>query len=333
MLLWSCNMTRLSILIMLLVPVIGQAQFQRPTPVNLHFTITVNDNTTKAQHLTLEFMDAVGSSGAFDRRDTGNDGIVVFNTYSGLHRFRISGPGIQTYEGEVELSQNERVHHERVIVRSIPDGTAVVSETAAAGSGPVPAIRLKIPPKAQKDFEKGTEAMNKQQWDASRKYYEAAIREYPDFDMAYNGLGVVQVENKEIERARRSFERALELNPDYAGASRNLARILISENRYSESLKLLKRSLETEPGNAWALTYAAYAELLEHNFEDALGDARKVHALPHEGLANAHVVAALSLEAKSLPQEALAEWKLYLAEDPNGPSAARARKAIAASGK
>jgi tetratricopeptide (TPR) repeat protein len=326
-------MTRARFLLAILLAITAVCHAQRrlnqPSPVTVHFTVTINDNTTKAQHVTLEMMDSVGSSGAFDRRETDNDGVVVFQTLSGMHRFRISGPGIRPYEGEVDLNSNERVHHERVIVQG-KTGDAVTNLTANVSSKPVPAIRLKIPDKAQKEFDKGTEALRKEQWGASLKYFEKAIHEYPDYDLAYDGLGVVQMQRNEVEQARRSFTKALELNPDFAGAGRNLARILISENNYPEALRLLKRSLETEPQNAWALTYAAYAELQAHQFEEALADARKVHELPHEGLANTHVVAARALEALARDQEAIEQWKLYLVEDPNGPNAARARAVLAA---
>jgi tetratricopeptide (TPR) repeat protein len=297
--------------------------------VTLHFTVTIDDSMTKAQHVTFEFMDSVGSSGAFDRRETDNEGVVVFQTLPGMHRFRISGEAIQPYEGDINLNRNERVHHERVTVRSKPVGNNVMSSPAAS-SNSVPAVRLRIPPKAQKAYEKAGEAMRKQQWDTSLKFFAIAIREYPDYDMAYNGLGVVQVQRNQIEQARRSFSKALELNPDFAGAGRNLARILISENNYPEALRLLKRSLATEPQNAWALTYAAYAELQAHDFENALADAQKVHTLPHDGLANAHVISARALEAMGRKSEALKEWNLYLVEDPKGPNAERARQALRA---
>ncbi len=304
-------------------------RLEQPVPVTLRFTVTVNDSMTKAQHVRLELMDAVGSSGAFDRRETDNDGMVTFQTLSGMHRYVISGPGIIPYEGEVELNRTERVHSERVIVRSKP-GESPSPDGSPSPQQSVAAIRLKIPTKAKKQFERGTKALNRQEWDKSQGYFEAAIREYPEYDLAYDGLGIVYVQKNEVENAREAFRKAIALNPDFSRAYRDLARIYLSENNFPEALKLLKKSLETEPLDAWALTYAAYAELQAHNFEDALEDAKKVHVLPHVALANCHVIAARALEALQRNQEALQEWKLYLSEDPTGPNAERARQVLAA---
>ncbi len=81
--------------------------------------------------------------------------------------------------------------------------------------------------------------------------------------------------------------------------------------------------------NAWALTNAAHAELQLHRFKEAAEHAQRVHALPHDGLANAHVIAGYALEALGQQQEAAEQWRLYLKEDPKGPNAKRAMEAVA----
>ncbi len=81
--------------------------------------------------------------------------------------------------------------------------------------------------------------------------------------------------------------------------------------------------------NSWALTNAAYAELELHRFKEAAEHALRVHGLPHDGLANAHVIAAYALEALGQQQEAAAQWRLYLKEDPKGPNAKRAQESVA----
>jgi len=42
---------------------------------------------------------------------------------------------------------------------------------------------------------------------------------------------------------------------------------------------------------------AAHAELQLHRFKEAAEHAQRVHGLPHDGLANAHVIAGYALEA------------------------------------
>jgi tetratricopeptide (TPR) repeat protein len=270
-------------------------------------------------------MDAVGGSSAMDKQLTDQDGRVEFNTISGAHRIRITGDDFHPYEGEFEIAPTESYHIENFAVRPKSDGKAASTD----GKNSVPAIRLRIPDNAHKEFERGSKAMEAQRWGESRKHFQAAVDLYPEYDLAYNGLGVACSQLNDTPAARQAFVKATELNDKFAGAQRNLARILLSEHNYQEVAALLNRSLNVEPANAWALTNAAHAELQLHRFKEAAGHALQVHGLPHDGLANAHVIAAYALEALGQPQEAVEQWRLYLKEDPKGPNAKRAREAVA----
>ena len=102
-----------------------------------------------------------------------------------------------------------------------------------------------------------------------------------------------------------------------------------SEHNFEEADRLLIQSLVIDPGNVRALTYAANAELLLHKYSEAVEHARKVHSLPHDGLAGAHIIAARALEGTQQPDEAVKEYRLYLAEEPAGRDVPIARDAIA----
>jgi tetratricopeptide (TPR) repeat protein len=325
MLLWPLSKTALSVLA-LAAACAGQRPSMAPAPVTLRLFVTVDSDSQKAANVTVELMDAVGFSSAMSSKLTDTAGTVTFRTLSGGHRVRITGPDIEAYEGDLEIAPNEPVHMERIRVHR-------VRIARPAGESPpgnqVPAIRLHVPAAARKAFDQGTEAMRQQLWEKSRTLFETAIREYPQYDMAYNGLGAVQMQTNDVDAARQSFSKALELNPDFAGANRNLARLLLGERKNREALPLLLRSLTTEPDNVWALTNAANSEFLQQDFSNAVLYARKVHSLPHDGFASAHIVAARALEATQQPAEALAEYRLYLAEAPKGPDAERAQAAVA----
>jgi Flp pilus assembly protein TadD len=288
--------------------------------------VTIDDDSNKAANVTVELMDAVGLGSAMNSKLTDNDGGVVFQTTTGTHRIRITGPNIQTYEGDLEIARSETMHMERIRVHPAPGGQP---RDASSSGTLMPAVRLRIPTPARRAFEKGTEAMNQQHWQESRALFERAIREYPQFDMAYNGLGAVLMQLNDVEAARRAFAKAIELNPDFAGANRNLARILLSEHKNRDALPLLLRSLTAEPDNAWALTNAANSEFLAQDFNSAILYAHKAHSVPHEGFASVHIVAARALEANHQPLDALVEYRLYLEEAPFGPDVLRAQAAVA----
>ena len=318
-----------SVIVMLAVAGVCAAQGQRmetPKLVPLRLIITVDGDAEKAGYVTVELMDSVGSSSATDRKLTDNDGRVSFQALAGLHRVRITGPDIRPYEGELEIVRNEASHVERIRVRRAETDRRT-SETSPPGL--VPALRLRVPAPARKAFEQAGEAMRQQHWQESRTLFETAIREYPQYDLAYNGLGMVQVELKEVDAAAQSFSKAIELNPTFSAAYRNLARISFTRRNYEEADKLLVKSLEDDPLNAWALTSAANAELIFHKYSDAITHARKAHSVPHQGLGGVHIVAALALEATQQPLDVLKEYQLYLDEEPNGRDVTRARTAVA----
>jgi tetratricopeptide (TPR) repeat protein len=319
-----------TIVVMLVIAGVCAAQMQRmapPKPVPLRLIITVDGDAEKAGYVTVELMDAVGSSSATDRKLTGNDGRVSFPAVTtGLHRIRITGPDIRPYEGELEIARNEASHVERIRVRHAENDRRT---SATSPGGLVAALRLRVPASARKAFEQAGEAMRQQHWQESRALFETAIREYPQYDLAYNGLGMVEVELNEADAARQSFSKAIELNANFSAAYRNLARISFTQRNYEEADNLLVKSLEDDPLNAWALTSAANAELILHKYNDAITHARKAHSVPHQGLGGVHIVAALALEATQQPVDALKEYQLYLDEEPNGRDVARARAAVA----
>jgi tetratricopeptide (TPR) repeat protein len=318
-----------SIVVMLVMAGVCGAQMQRmapPKPVPLRLIITVDGDAEKAGYVTVELMDAVGSSSATDRKLTDNDGRVSFQALAGMHRIRITGPDIRPYEGEFEIARNEASHVERIRVRRAETDRRT---SEASSGGLVAALRLRVPASARKAFEQAGEAMRQQHWQESRTLFETAIREYPQYDLAFNGLGMVEVELNDVDAARKSFSKAIELNPDFPAAYRNLARISFAQRNYEEAEKLLVKSLEDEPLNVWALSSAANAELILHKYNDAITHARKAHSVPHQGLAGVHIVAALALEATQQPLDALKEYQLYLDEEPSGRDAARAKAAVA----
>ena len=318
----------LTAVVLLAGAMVCRAQRERPDPlklVALRLMVSIDGDMEKAANVTVELMDAVGSGSALDTKLTDNDGRVAFQALTGLHRIRITGPNIKPYEGDLEIARNEASHLERIRVRHA-DVDRRTNETLPGGT--VAALRLTVPALARKAFEQAGEAMRQQHWQESRALFETAIREYPQYDLAYNGLGMVEVELNQVDAARESFSKAVKLNPDFPAAYRNLARISFAQRNYEEADTFLVKSLEGEPLNVWALSSASNAELLIHKYSDAIAHARQAHSVPHQGLAGVHIVAALALEATQQPLEAVKEYQLYLDEDPKGRDADRARKAI-----
>ena len=300
------------------------AQLAQPKQCRLRIVVT-DERQHPIPDLTVEVQDAVGFAPAGSSKQTAQDGRVDFNSYTGNHRIRITGSEIVTYEGEFEISPNETSHIENIRVKMKPP---VGGDNPAPGS-PIPASRLKIPGPAQKAYDKGNKSAEKNDWKAATDHYDQAIQLYPDYDLAYNALGVALSSQNDTAGAKAAFEKALSITPEYAMAGRNLARILLSEHDWKRADELLRKSLQIEPVNPWALTNTAYAELQLEEYADAAVNAQKVHSIPHVGFENAHYIAALALERLGKRDDARAEYDLYLKEAPTGPNAIRARESLA----
>jgi tetratricopeptide (TPR) repeat protein len=297
-----------------------------PRPVDVVINVFIDRMPNRApQGISIQLQNGMGSNEAELKTD--GNGTAQCHSLTGTHRLRIFGPDVQEYQENFDIELTEVRHIENVVVRSKP-GSAVTTSTGS-NSGLIPAARLKVPEKAQAEFKKGSKALEQKDWIGARKFFDSAIAIYPDYDVAYNGLGSAWAGGGNLAEARPAFERAITLNANFAEAERNLARISFAEKKYDEALTLLDKSLATDPLNSWALTSAANAALLTHHYDQAIAYARKAHGVPHQGSAGVHIVAALALEATQQPVEAVREYQLYLDEDPKGRDADRAQKAIA----
>lgn len=300
------------------------AQFNQPNPCRIMIEVTYEDGREKVEFAEVELSDALGTSSAMDRKDTNKDGRVEFQSYTGRHRVRIRGADIVTYDGDFEISPGEGYHIERFRVKRNPDAAASGSPV----SGVTTAARFAIPGEARKEYEKGRELLVKQKWEDARQHFQTVINLAPKFDLGHYYLGVAALQMKDIAAARASWERAVTLNDKFAEAQRAYARMLLPEKEYAKVADLLTKSLSVEPDNVWALQNLAFAELQLRRFADAQFHAQRVHSFKHEGMANAHMIAAYALDAQGKKSEAISEFRLYLKEDPKGPNVKRAQDFI-----
>src|SRR5262249_40373299 len=161
---------------------------------------------------------------------------VEFSTFTANKRIRVFGPGIAEHEETIQIEPVETRKMVNIIVKEIPksgDGSAIVVGSV------VPASRLAVPAKAQKEFQKGSESLGKKEWAEAKSHFEQAIAIYADYDVAYNGLGMASASAGDNQAARTAFEKAISLNPDFAEADRNLARISLAERKFDEADTLL----------------------------------------------------------------------------------------------
>lgn len=269
------------------------------------------------------------------------DGVTIGDTFTPSDSrvsFQVSNPG--TYRAEVsgtpvegtttETFRVDNMDRQKVVFVRVKPAAGPASAATKSDVPPVTsAADLRVPAEAKKVFHKGMQAWEQNDYPKAAECFEKAVALFPEYDTAYNNLGVMYFRLNQPEKARAAFEKSVALNDHNADADRNLARILLHEGNYVRAEDLLKKSLGVEPLNPVTLTLLCVAQAQSGQPDAALATARKTHQLPHEGYSLVHFVAGQALEQKGQPQDAYAEYQTYLQESPSGAEAQQVRSAMA----
>src|SRR5271170_3476593 len=203
----------------------------------------------------------------------------------------------------------------------------------AARSGAVPAsisaADLAIPAKAQKEFDKSNQFMDRHDFTKAIQHLHTAIAMYPAYAGAYNNLGVIYARLGDRALEGEALQKAIGINDHFAPAYVNLARMSIAAGDFPAAESTLNKASSLDPTDAMTLVLLACSEFMEKKFDQAIAASRKAHALsgPH---AFVHEVAARSYAQKRDAASAITELEQFLKEEPEGERADAARKELAA---
>ncbi len=249
---------------------------------------------------------------------------TITNILSGTtYILRVTGDGIMPTTQEVFLQTGEADHTEWV---DVSPRTTAAQPTSKTGS--IAVSDLNIPPDAQKELETGNDLFKQQKWDDAAQHYQKAIDIYPKYAMAYNNLGSARMRMNDVPAATAAFKKAVEINDKYAGAWFHLAQIQYEAHDLAGAEGDLQKVLATDPTNLQVLSTLAQTEMQLGKYDVSEQYVQKANAMPHPGLAIIHVIGAFDYQKLNKPADALAEYKKYLEEDPNGPMAPKVKATI-----
>jgi len=123
------------------------------------------------------------------------------------------------------------------------------------------------------------------------------------------------------------LEKAIGLNDHFALAYLNWARMSLANSDFADAETALTKASNLDSSDPRALVLLAYSRFMQGHLDQAIAISEKAHAMekPH---AFAHRVAARAFEQQKQLDRAVAELKLFLKEDPNGPLSDAARKEL-----
>ncbi len=89
------------------------------------------------------------------------------------------------------------------------------------------------------------------------------IEKWPDFEVAYNQLGIIYFQNGELKNALGSFAKAIGLNPGYLEAQRNYGLSLVESGDYKNGIETFDHILGKHPDDIETLLIMAnfYSEI------------------------------------------------------------------------
>jgi tetratricopeptide (TPR) repeat protein len=262
------------------------------------------------------------SEGVATFRVLGSYASTKGTTYA-TYRVRVFGSEIEEYIAEnVEPGRGDPILN--VTIRKKGE------KPIKASKGTVSAAGLKIPGKAQKELDKGTTALADGKLDVAKDHFQKAIESYPQFEVAYNNLGVVLMKQGDTAGGKQAFEKALSINDKYAGALVNLAKIKTQEKDYGAAMTMLKSSLSIEPLNPEALSNLCRTGIMAQQYQAVIDAAKTVHGVPqHEVDPICHYAAGLAYRNLHQTQEAIDEYILYVKEaNTSSDLVAQARESI-----
>lgn len=261
---------------------------------------------------------------------TNDTGTAEFeNLRSGQYRVKVTGDSIEPAEsGTIEIEGGRAFVSQMVAVRLRKDDS---SSGTGTGSQTVDVADLNIPKNAVDEYNRASKLIADRHFDKAIKNLSHAIALYPKFCSAYNNLAVCYYQLGQKNKEREALEKAVSTNSNCIPPMVSLARIAVEQDRNpAEAQKWLGQVFAAEPNNVEAMVFQARVYLMENNFDQAIAEADKVHALPHKGEAIVHYVAASAYQHKGDNADAIKELQLFLKEEPPGSRANLVRKQMEA---
>lgn len=315
-------MSRIVLALLLVLSAVTVPAQNNTSPCEVTIHVRSNDRDFNG-HVQVQVLSPSGTPVA--TVETNADGTATVTVMSGAtYHVQITGEGIEPASYEFFIFGGDTSHTENFNVKR---------SSAPAKPPTAPTISLaemNVPSKARDEMQKGSEAFDKGDMAKAQQHFEKAVAIYPQYARAYANLGIIAAKSGDRTKARAFFLKASEVDDKFLPAYVDLARIDIQEKNYRQAEATLGKVMAMNPAMSDALALLATAEYGNKDYDKALVDAQRVHLLGNDKpYANMHLLAGQILEMQNRTDEAAAEYKMFLKEDPSNSQAPAIKQAIA----
>jgi cytochrome c-type biogenesis protein CcmH/NrfG len=250
-----------------------------------------------------------------------------------------------------ELRASASGFHSRVISlvdldfgSNIDVGVIVVQRGAKMGGTTLSAIPYKAPKDARKAYEKGLQAEKNGKLADAHKYFETAVKLYPNSANAWFQLGAVLQKENEKDAARKAYTQATTIDGKFLPPYLSLAAMSFETGNWAEVLDLTRHILDLDPLNhvsgyildldpvnyADAYFYNAMANYKLNKIEDAEKSGLKAEQVDlRTHFPQLHLLLAEIFSRKGNYAMAIAQVQTYLELVPHAEDADRVREQLA----
>jgi tetratricopeptide (TPR) repeat protein len=224
----------------------------------------------------------------------------------------------------VAMNTQNQVYHVSLYARSVTDP----KDGQRAASSTVDLAYLRLPRKAQQEFERALRSSNEGNYDRSVRSLRTVLELEPNFSPAHNQLGINLYLLGRRQEAAQAFLKATQLDTCYSHAFVNLGKLLNESGDHLGAIEFLRAGVACDFKSAlgfFQLGIAYYQlnslQVAESYLKKALElDSDHTHPIRLE-LAN------LYLKRGEKPSAA-AQLTAFLQENPDAPQATQVRKTL-----
>jgi tetratricopeptide (TPR) repeat protein len=228
----------------------------------------------------------------------------------------VSGTSSRTYTAQLYLREKERAQQ-----------TASNKMISAAE------FAQEAPKAAKKSYEQGLKKLKDGKGEEALALFQESLKQFPDYVLALNRVGELQVGQKQTAEAEAAFRHAVEVSPKYPLSLINLGMLMVELQRYAEAIEPLEAALKLDESFPMAHLNLGIAllertpkeekdlERAERAFSKALAMGGTPLAYVHKYLFNLHV-------RRHDYAKAASELEAYLTEKPDAPDAAQVQEMI-----
>lgn len=210
-------------------------------------------------------------------------------------------------------------------------GIIMLHSRTKKSDGMVSVASLEVPAKARREYEKGSELLEKGDFPEADKYLQKAIELYPKFAEAWLRMGDLEQRRQNPGKAIEDYQQSISADPNFPLPYLRMAYISAVTRDWEQTRKLTERLITLDPVNfPLAYYYNAAAELNLRHIEKA-----ETNALRAESMDKQHAEPTVELllaaiyKAKAAYSTAADHYRQYLKLVPDGPLSQRAKMDLA----